>query len=169
MDFEPILARLSAFPSAVSALLAPVPEVDLRWRPAAGGWSLLEILAHLADEEVEDFRARIFSTLEDPARAWPPIDPEGDIERRGYNALDPAETLRRFEVARAETVEQLAALEEPDWTTVHVSKLGDLRAGDVLASLVAHDALHLRQVARRLFDLGVRDCEGFSPDYAGGW
>jgi len=32
---------------------------------------------HLVDEEEGDFRLRLRSTLEDPARDWPPIDPEG--------------------------------------------------------------------------------------------
>ncbi|MCP3920630.1 MAG: DinB family protein [bacterium] len=169
MDLAAILPRLAAFPRAVRALYAPATEADLRWKPPAGGWSLLEILCHLADEEVEDFRTRIRLTLEDPAREWPSIDPEGDIERRKYNEQDPAETLGRLEAARTETVTWLSELASPDWTVQHESKLGELRAGDVLASLVAHDALHLRQIARRMYDLSVRDCEGFSTDYAGGW
>ncbi|NUP91044.1 MAG: DinB family protein, partial [Candidatus Sumerlaeia bacterium] len=46
-------------------------------------------------------------------------------------------------------------------------KAGPLRAGDLLAAWAAHDALHLRQIAKRLLDLARRDAGGFKTDYAG--
>ncbi|MCP4798050.1 MAG: DinB family protein, partial [Phycisphaeraceae bacterium] len=46
---------------------------------------------------------------------------------------------------------------------------GSLRAGDLLAAWCAHDALHLRQLARRLHELTVVRGGGFDAGYAGDW
>ena len=108
MDLDRLTARLSAFPDVVAALMAPIPDEDARWRPPGGGWSLLEIVWHLADEEVMDFRTRIERTLEDPAQEWPPIDPEGDILRLEYNQRDPAEAVTSLRTARGVSAGRLS-------------------------------------------------------------
>ena len=131
---------------------------------------MLEIVNHLADEEVEDFRRRVLSTLEDPTRPWPPIDPEVWVRERAYDEHDLGESLQRLVAARAETVERLRALERPDWSKAHEHpSLGQLTAGDLMVSFAAHDALHLRQLAQRLLQLAQRDGEGHSTEYAGRW
>jgi hypothetical protein len=38
-----------------------------------------------------------------------------------------------------------------------------------MVSWAAHDMLHLRQIAKRLFQIAQRDGDGFSTDYAGEW
>ena len=44
-----------------------------------------------------------------------------------------------------------------------------MRAGDLLASWCAHDALHLRQVAKRLHQLTDAQAGDFEVGYAGDW
>ena len=162
--------RLEGFAATVAGAVGHLSDADARWRPESGGWTLLEIVNHLADEEVLDFRQRLRLTLEAPEADWPPIDPEGDIERLGYNERGLAESLERFARARAETVTWLRGLEAVDWSTKHEHpSFGSMRAGDLLASLSAHDALHLRQIAARLFDLSRRDFPDFDTRYAGSW
>lgn len=170
LALEPLLARLAGGPATVRAALTGVSPEDARWRPPSGKWTLLEIVNHLADEEEKDFRARIRSTLADPARPWPAIDPEGDIAGLRYNERELEESLGRFERAREETLAWLRTLEAPAWENAYEHPhIGTLRAGDVLASLCAHDVLHLRQLAGRLFDLVRRDAGGFDTRYAGEW
>jgi hypothetical protein len=143
---------------------------DARWRPDEGGWSILEIVTHLADEEVEDFRRRVELTLRDPEAPWPPIDPEGWAVERRYNEGSLAEAVGRFVAARRESVRWLRGLERPDWSTAHRHpKLGPLRAGEIFTAWVAHDALHLRQIAKRLFQMAQRDGGEYEPAYAGTW
>ncbi|MCB9838290.1 MAG: DinB family protein [Phycisphaeraceae bacterium] len=162
--------RMAAFPGALSALLAPVSDVDARLKPPSGAWSIVEIVNHLADEEDEDFRTRVRMTLEDPSQAWPGIDPEGAAIERRYNDRALGESLDRFASARAASVAWLRSLERPDWSRTHRHpKIGDLRAGDVLLSWCAHDALHLRQLAKRVYELALQDGAGYRADYAGGW
>ena len=40
---------------------------------------------------------------------------------------------------------------------------------DLLTSWAAHDALHLRQIAKRLFQLAERDGGEYNSRYAGEW
>jgi DinB superfamily len=168
--FKAMVQRMDAMPSAVAALAHSLTDSDARWRPAAGGWSILEIINHLADEEVEDFRARLQLTLEDPTEAWPPIDPEVAATDRAYNERDLGESVERFSTARADSVAWLGSLQEPDWSAVHQRpSIGLLSVGDLFAAWCDHDALHLRQIAKRLHQLAQRDAAGFSMSYAGEW
>ena len=174
MDPLPLLARLEAFPAGLRAVCAAVGEVDEAWRPAGEGWCLREVVAHLADEEVEDFPARLELLLAGHEGALPPIDPEGWVLERAYAAKPVAESLERFARARSATVARLRArLNAPDrvdWSrSWSHPRLGDLRAGDLLGALAAHDALHLRQVARLLHGLAERDAAPWQVGYAGGW
>lgn len=171
MQLDAIIARMETFPAALRALVGGLSRDDASWRPPAGGWSVVEIVNHLADEEHEDFRHRVGSTLEDPDAPWPPIDPKGAVSERSYNERDLDESLDRFAKERMRSVNWLRSLgSSPPWTQTYTHpKIGDLRAGDVMASFAAHDALHLRQVARRLFDLTERDTSGWSTAYAGPW
>lgn len=170
MNHLALVERMATFPGAVAELIRGVSDEDARWRPASGAWSILEIVCHLGDEEVEDFRARVRSTLEDPERAWTPIDPEGWATQRAYNEADLGEAIERLAREREVSVQWLRSLESPDWSRAWVHpKFGPQRAGDVMVSWAAHDALHLRQLAKRLYELGVRDGGGFDAGYAGDW
>lgn len=71
------IARLSANVATFEHLLAGVSPDQARWKPDPLQWSILEVVNHLADEEVEDFRQRLELTLRDPKAEWPPIDPQG--------------------------------------------------------------------------------------------
>jgi uncharacterized damage-inducible protein DinB len=168
MDVRPLLTRLEAFPAAREGLLGDLPLADWRWRPAEGAWSILEVVNHLADEETEDFRARVRSTLEDPGADWAPIDPAGAVEARRYADRDPAESLRRFRAERERSLAWLRSLSSPRWENARPHPTaGTLRAGDLLASWAAHDARHLAQIGRLLHGLAIRDGAPYSVAYAG--
>ncbi len=163
--------RLARFPAALRAATAVVASADHRWKPAPQHWSILEICSHLLDEEREDFRVRANLTLRDPALEWPPLDLAGIAERRGYNQRDLAAVLAEFETERAASVAWLDSLgDAADWTRARMHPVrGLLAAGMLLASWTAHDALHLRQIARRLHDLAARDAGPYEIGYAGEW
>ncbi len=169
MHVDRLIGSMDRFAGLLRAVVAGLSPEDARWRPDDGGWSILEIVAHLADEEVEDFRTRLRLTLQDPLADWPPIDPEGWAIQRRYNegGLDAA--LGRFVAARRESVAWLRGLRNPDYSQSHEHSRGRLRAGDLLTAWAAHDALHLRQIAKRLHQIVGRDAGEFHADYAGRW
>jgi hypothetical protein len=171
---------------------------ESRRRGPTGAWSILEIVNHLADEEVDDFPRRLRLILEDPQQDWPPIDPEGWARERDYQSRDLAQSLERFERQRRESIKWLRSLDSGkaspvareaappvggpastraaasggdgiDWSQSHTSKFGTMAAGDMLASWLAHDMLHLRQIAKRLHELAEIRAGGYSSAYAGPW
>ncbi len=167
MDHRALIARLRPLPDALEALLRDLPHEDWRWRPPEGGWSILEIVNHLVDEETDDFRTRVSSTIEDPSRPWPGMDPEGAVTERRYQERDPADSLRRFRDERARSLAWLDGLTDARWENEYHHPRGPLRAGDLLASWTAHDARHLQQIAKRLYALATRDGQPYSVLYAG--
>ena len=168
MDTNALIARMEAFPAALGALVAPLPAEEARRRPAEGKWSVLEVLGHLIDEEAQDFRVRTKRTLEDPTRAWPPLDPEGLVAARKWNEHDARELVSKFRDERGASVAWLRSLASPDWSRARAHpRLGTIRAGDLLASWVAHDARHLGQLARNLYGSIEATTVPYSLAYAG--
>ena len=126
-----LIGRLAGCAEPRPVGVAGVPDADARWRPEEGSWSILEIVSHLADEEIDDFRMRTELTLRDPELPWPPIDPEGAAVERQYNEADLGKTVSRFVTARRESITWLQQLRDPDWSRTHHHKLGDIRAAVV--------------------------------------
>lgn len=171
MNTQTLICRLERFPAALSAAVATASPADLRFKPPSGNWSVLEVVCHLADEEVDDFRARIRFILDRTPGTWSPIEPSAWARDRRYNEQDPASALARFVSERARSIAWLRTLPlHTDWALAYPHpELGPVRAGDLLASWAAHDALHLRQIAKRFWELASRDAPGFSTAYAGEW
>jgi hypothetical protein len=162
--------RLRANADVIEAQVAGVGDEQARWKPDPAQWSILEVVCHLADEEVEDFRTRLDLTLHRPGEAWPSIDPEGWAIERRYNEKELAESLERFLTRRAETLVWLGGLTAPDWERAYQHpRFGPIRAGDLLISWVAHDHIHIRQLNRLHREFLVASLPGNSPRYAGRW
>ena len=93
MDFDFVLTQMESNAKAVQALVQDVAAEQARWKPSAEDWSILEVVTHLWDEEIEDFRAHLDLILHHPDQPWPSIDPQGWVAERSYNERDPAESL----------------------------------------------------------------------------
>ena len=170
MNAALLIDRLERFASVLAPLVRDLPESDAKFKPPTGAWSILEIVCHLADEEVEDFRARLKLTLESPETPWPKIDPEGAARDRRYNEQDLTQALDRFTRERHASIAWLRSLGTPDWNLAYTHpKFGPQTAGMLLASWAAHDALHLRQIAKRFYELAARDGAPHTTGYAGEW
>ncbi len=170
-DVDYLVSSLARQPEVLRALLAGIDGERARAKGRDGGWSILEILGHLVDEERDDFPPRLFSTLEDTERAWSSIDPEGRVIERDWNRNGNIEELLWILMTeRASALARLRVLPAPDWgRTFRHPSLGPLSAADLLVSWVAHDQLHMRQVLRRLFELSQDSAGAGSTDYAGPW
>jgi hypothetical protein len=170
LNADSLISRLSAFPDALRATCAIVSDADARRNPADNAWSIAQIALHLLLEEQQDFRVRVLSTLRAPDAPWPPIDPERAVaETWGNGGLALEAILDDFARERADSVAQLRAIAPgADWSrTHHHPKLGPFSAGQLLACWCAHDSLHLRQIAKRLHQLAVRDSGFQDLSYAG--
>ncbi|MGQ0552780.1 MAG: DinB family protein [Planctomycetota bacterium] len=163
-----IIARLDSHQELWRSLLSGLDESAVRRVPPEGGWSVLVLVAHLADEERDDFRARSASVLSEPAAPWPPIDPEGWVTSRRYAERSWPAVLEDFLVERRRSIEWLKSRVASDWSLTHQHpSLGPIRAGDLLASWLAHDLRHLSQAARLLHGALANDAAPYSVAYAG--
>lgn len=167
---EPVIRRLGAFPGALRPLVAGLSHTDLIWRPSPDCWSITEILAHLALEEAQDFRPRIQRILAVPQLDWDPIDPEAAVQAADAHERGASHWLDAFEVERSDSVEWLNGIQSPDWSRANVHPVhGAMPASGMLCAWSAHDALHLRQIAKRLFEIAQRDGGRYEVGYAGSW
>ena len=170
MNPAAIIARLERFPRTLAAACDGLSRDDALYRADGRSWSILEIVCHLADEEHLDFPRRLESTLTDPTKPWDPIDPEGWASQHIYREQDLGEQIQLFTTRRAERVAWARGLTGPAWDNAYQHpQIGPIRAGDLLAAWGVHDALHLRQISKRFYELGVRDGGGYSTAYAGEW
>lgn len=174
MDLTAAIRALAANADAIAALVRPVGDDEARRRPSSDVWSILEVVCHLADEERDDFRTRVGLTLQDPTLPWPPIDPAGWVTARDYASRDIEEALADFVAERRRSLAWLAGLDDPQWANTARHPAGfTIRAGDLMASWLAHDLLHLRQLVELRYGALAQD--GAATDaawdvrYAGDW
>jgi hypothetical protein len=146
-----------------------VTQVEARFKPNPESWSVLEVVCHLCDEEREDFRQRLDIILHRPTEKWPPIDPVGWVTTRRYNERNLSETLDSFLAERDKSLTWLKSLSTPNWEAEYIAPFGLIKAGDMLASWVAHDTLHMRQLVELRRGRIVSLAEPFDVRYAGDW
>jgi len=170
LNASALIERLALQTPVLAGLADGVAGGQACWRPAPGRWSIVEVYGHLLDEEREDFRARLDLTLHRPEADWPPIDPQGWVEARAYAARDLAGTVAEWRAERERSLAWLRALTAPDWSRAHSHpKFGSLAAGELLAAWVAHDLLHLRQLAKLHYDHAAALAAPQGVGYAGDW
>ena len=165
---EEAAQRLAANAPVFGDLIAEVSPEQAVWKPKRSQWSIMEVVNHLADEEVEDFLRRLELTLVDPSVPWPSIDPQGWPAARGYLERDLGESIERFLGESARSVAWLLGLSDAGLDRVHEHpSLGQLRAGDLLASWLAHDLIHIRQLTRLHYRWLERWAAPYGTAYAG--
>ena len=150
-------------------LLSGVSRENYLWKQQPEKWCLLEIICHLCDEEREDFRARVKSTLESPTTAWPTIDPQGWVNGRKYIEQDYEKKISEFMAERDKSVEWLKSLKNHNWDSAYIHpKVGPVTARLLLANWLAHDYLHIRQITKLKYD-HLAQLSAVKLDYAGNW
>ena len=169
MNLRFITAQMASNAQAIQALVKDVSDEQARWRPSPDDWSILEVINHLHDEESEDFRAHLDLILHHRGEPWPSIDPQGWVVARRYNERNPAQSLQDFLRARRASLDWLGELPSPDWQAVYRAPFGEISAGDMLASWLAHDLLHLRQLVELHWLHTAQLVKPHSVAYAGTW
>ncbi len=107
--------------------------------------------------------------LADPSQSWPKIDPRNWVAERGYYDRDLNSSLDNFLAEREKSLSWLRELSEPNWQNSKEGPNGTLSAGDLLASWLAHDFLHIRQLSRLHWQYVGAIAEPYKTAYAGPW
>lgn len=164
-----IIAGLKKNRETFRGLLEKVTTDEIYWSQGPGKWCLLEIVCHLHDEEIEDFRTRVKCVLHDPVQSPPPIDPVGWVSERKYRNQDFEVVLAKFLKERDFSIRWLESLKDPAWGNTYMHpKLGPMSALLFLTNWLAHDFLHFRQIIRLKYEY-LREMSAISLDYAGKW
>lgn len=150
-------------------LLYHVTKEEFLWRPGPNKWCLLEIVCHLHDEEIEDFRTRVRYVLETPDLPLPSIDPAAWVKERHYKDLNYQSILNALIQEREHSVKWLKSLKNPKWDNYYEHpKLGPMSAQLFLSNWLAHDLLHIRQIIKLRFDY-LKHISSEDLSYAGNW
>ena len=154
---------------AILSLCAPVSEVQARWKPDPENWSVLETLNHLLLEERLDFRNHLGHIFYKGQNIPTEIDSKNWEKENGKDPGSLAQCLLDFKAERKISIAWLNALHKLDWEVTISFEWGSLSAGDLLASWLAHDLLHLRQLVSLQYHLTARESQPFELEYAGAW
>jgi len=169
MNLNYFTAQMANNAEAIRTLVQGVSDEQARWKPSPDCWSILEAVNHLYDEEIEDFRTHLDIVLHHPSQPWPRIDPEGWVTERQYNQREIGESLEDFLNARRESLVWLRGLSSPDWEATYDAPFGQITAGDLFASWVAHDLLQIRQLVELHWAYTTLLVSPHKVDYAGPW
>lgn len=162
MTLSTVYETLSRTPAAVRALLSGASPEALAYREAHDAWTLHEVLCHVTDGEVTDWRPRVATIVGDGDKRFTPFDRVGG--QRAYGNWRLAALLDEFERLRRDNLTYLAQLnlDAPalSRTGIH-PEFGSVTLEQLLSCWVVHDLAHIAQMSRIL----VRH---FGPD-VGPW
>jgi hypothetical protein len=169
MEFNILYQELKNSTEMIRGLLSGITQADTQIKPNPESWSILEVVCHLYDEEREDFREHLDWILHRQNEEWHRIDPEGWVTERNYNQQNFVEMQEKFFAERASSLEWLRRLSEAHWEMSHTSQYGTMKAGDILASWVVHDNLHIRQLVELRRARIENITKPYEIEYAGEW
>jgi uncharacterized damage-inducible protein DinB len=169
MEFQALYRELANSTEMIRSLLKDIDQEQAQLKPSRGSWSILEVVCHLYDEEREDFREHLDFILQRQHEMWHPISPFAWVKLRKYNERNFKTMQRKFFKEREKSLAWLKQLKNADWNRTYTSKFGSMRAGDMFASWVAHDNLHLRQLTELRRKHIERITQPYKIQYAGDW
>jgi len=139
----------STGPALVALVTGSTAEALAR-RPAAGEWSAVTIIGHLADAELV-YGVRLRTAVTQPGGMLPAFDEDEWATRFGPLEDDPHRSLARFRALRDATVAIVESLTDDEWDRVGLhEELGELSVRQLVDRLVAHDGNHLDQLRTAL-------------------
>jgi tRNA-binding protein len=143
-------AILASTPSRLRAAIAGRPRARLEFKPGPDRWSVIEILAHLADTEIVG-AWRIRSVLASDGTTLQPYDQDRWAATFRYASSDPFESLDVFRATRSST---LSLLRRVDPSLHQNHGMHGERGRETVAHIVrlyaGHDRNHLGQIERLL-------------------
>ena len=145
-----VRASLLQAPRVIEGLVAGAPRDALEWREAPDAWTIVEVLAHLADAEITDWPPRVEAILAGGGR-FPPFDREAGFARyRGWTADAVAGEFGQLRRANLEKLDRLGLGAAQLALTGEHPEFGTVTLGQLLATWAAHDMAHVAQISRLL-------------------
>lgn len=145
---DALLAVVRATPDRLKAALTGVPKKLLIWRPAAGKWSIHEIVCHMRDTERLGYLRRYTEILANDNPTFPDVDGDALALERQYRRQNLREVLRDWRAARKECLTVLKKVKGGQWTRVGTHETaGPMSLETVLRrQAIGNDEAHLAQI-----------------------
>ncbi len=169
MKFQELYTELTQSTEIIRAMLHGINQQDAQLKKSPKVWSILEVTCHLYDEEREDFREHLDFILHRQDEEWHPIATEAWVTERKYNQQDFNKMKSKFFRERENSFVWLRSLKNANWNIKYRTKWRLMTAGDMFASWVAHDNLHIRQLTELRRRLIEQKTKPYKIEYAGDW
>ena len=154
MKIADIIDELGSMPLVLEDELKRLTDSELRQRPSADDFSLLEQVCHLRDIEVEGYARRLHLMLAEDRPTLHDLDGTTLAKVRDYNAQAFLPALGAFQAARHANLLRLERMREADLLRRgYLEKVGDITVGKLLEMWVAHDREHLKEIEALLESL----------------
>src|SRR5262245_2219245 len=153
-DRDPLLC-LAAAPDKLVQLTKGLTDDALSHKPAPGKWSIREIVAHLADDElVGAYRIRLI--LSSSGTAIQAFDQARWAETGRYNSIDLAVSLNLFRTLREANLSLFKLLSAEEWSRfgLHAER-GKETLRDIARYYAGHDLNHFSQIESILTQLSA--------------
>jgi hypothetical protein len=140
---------LARTPGVLGALLPGSNDVWSAATEGPGTWSPRDVVAHMADLEVQDWMTRVRLIMAASTTPFPPIDRTRFETTLGREPVD-----RLIAIFATRRAENLRALEDLRLSAADLSKpgihpaLGSVTLSQLLAAWTVHDLTHIAQIAR---------------------
>ncbi len=147
-DLQAAIESLAEMPIWLEALLSGIGETQLRFKPTADTFSMIENICHLRDIEVEGYTRRLRRTLSEEMPVLPDIDGTRlGVERR-YNEQPLAPALAEFTASRRENLNLLRGITPRDLSRkVQMETVGVITLAQLVEMWRDHDASHRAELA----------------------
>lgn len=144
-ELEPVFQKFTEGPTLVTRAIEGL-EPGLLSRPGRDGWSVRDVVVHLADAElIGALRFRMVLAGEKPL--LPVYDQDTWKKRLHYLWRSPEASLSLFQQTRFATAEMLRQCSASDWGRVGVHpERGDVTLGQLLVTYAEHPAEHVAQI-----------------------
>jgi hypothetical protein len=135
-------------PELIGELIANATPEELSTRPAKDKWSIAEILAHLAEDEIAT-AWRYRQMVEHNGIDLAGFDQDLWARLGNYRARDPQDSLALFRLLRNANLQFLSELSNQQWECcgIHAER-GRITVRDLASHMTGHDANHVEQIRR---------------------
>jgi uncharacterized damage-inducible protein DinB len=137
-------------PTVLEELISSASEQQLTTRPSQNKWSVGEILAHLAEDEIAT-AWRYRQMLEHSGIELAGFDQDLWARTGEYGSRLPQESLTLFRLVRAANLQFLRHLAPEQWECygIHAER-GRITIRELAAHMAGHDGNHVEQIRKLL-------------------
>ena len=137
-------------PAVLAEMVAKASDEQLITRPGKDKWSIGEILAHLAEDEIAT-AWRYRQMVEHTGLQLAGFDQDMWARRGDYGSRVPHESLALFRLLREANLQFLQHITPEQWECfgIHAER-GRITVRDLAVHMAGHDANHIEQIRRML-------------------